>query len=401
MPKTVVSPRRFLKRRDRSAPPSPSSWRIGPGDAAVAGRGEPAMRAGLAALAAVFASFGAGSSSSPLSTAKVGQRRAGWTRSRGPESEAAGVEAGKAAAVTARGAAVQASSPASESLSTTLGRLPSESDSSSSTRAPGIPPLWPACPALAASAAAASGENLRTVRTKTGHSVRCPHCGHEAGCLGISCVPLGPMKAWAAQLTWNGCWQPGQATRRSWERKASLQATHAAPMIGWCATIISSAQTCSRSSKLPCPTLMCLGKRFTAGSLGRICQYAPESRTWTRKGMPQYGLVCSISSSTCTLFLAPSTARWRPRAVFWQKPRCSTEPRTCLQMEGCCQAYSNCSAAILLGKPHTQSTIFHGLQRFVFHAPIVSSPLCCRRRRRGSTVKPMYVCRSCFSDCSR
>jgi len=45
----------------------------------------------------------------------------------------------------------------------------------------------------------------------------------------------------------------------------------------------------------------------------------------------------------------------------------------------------------LSGNPKTQQIICHGLPRDVRLAPFTVSPLCCRRRRWKSTVKPMYV----------
>lgn len=47
---------------------------------------------------------------------------------------------------------------------------------------------------------------------------------------------------------------------------------------------------------------------------------------------------------------------------------------------------ASCSRACV-GKPYTTSTICHGRPLRVRQAPFTSSPLCCRKRRRGSTVK--------------
>lgn len=54
--------------------------------------------------------------------------------------------------------------------------------------------------------------------------------------------------------------------------------------------------------------------------------------------------------------------------------------------------YSNCSAAILLGKPVTKHVISHGRResRDVLTAPPLDSPLCCLRRRTGLGVLPTY-----------
>jgi hypothetical protein len=56
--------------------------------------------------------------------------------------------------------------------------------------------------------------------------------------------------------------------------------------------------------------------------------------------------------------------------------------------------YSNCKAAILLGKPVTSRLISHGLNesRDVLTAPPLDSPLCCFRRRTGLGVLPTYSC---------
>jgi hypothetical protein len=56
--------------------------------------------------------------------------------------------------------------------------------------------------------------------------------------------------------------------------------------------------------------------------------------------------------------------------------------------------YSNCKAAILLGKPVTRRLISHGLSesRDVLTAPPLDSPLCCFRRRTGLGVLPTYSC---------
>ena len=52
--------------------------------------------------------------------------------------------------------------------------------------------------------------------------------------------------------------------------------------------------------------------------------------------------------------------------------------------------YSNCKAAILLGKPVTKHVISHGRSesRDVLTAPPLDSPLCCLRRRTGLGVLP-------------
>jgi hypothetical protein len=56
--------------------------------------------------------------------------------------------------------------------------------------------------------------------------------------------------------------------------------------------------------------------------------------------------------------------------------------------------YSNCKAAILLGKPVTRQLISQGLSesRDVLTAPPLDSPLCCFRRRTGLGVLPTYSC---------
>ena len=56
--------------------------------------------------------------------------------------------------------------------------------------------------------------------------------------------------------------------------------------------------------------------------------------------------------------------------------------------------YSNCKAAILLGKPVTRQLISQGLNesRDVLTAPPLDSPLCCLRRRTGLGVLPTYSC---------
>lgn len=59
----------------------------------------------------------------------------------------------------------------------------------------------------------------------------------------------------------------------------------------------------------------------------------------------------------------------------------------CLLACGCCHAHSNCSADSFEGKPCTIICITHGLLRDVFHAPAVSSPLCC-----------LSVCTQCKLD---
>lgn len=53
--------------------------------------------------------------------------------------------------------------------------------------------------------------------------------------------------------------------------------------------------------------------------------------------------------------------------------------------------YSNCRAAILLGKPVTKQVISHGrsVSLDVRTAPPFDSPLCCLRRRGGLGVEPM------------
>ena len=57
------------------------------------------------------------------------------------------------------------------------------------------------------------------------------------------------------------------------------------------------------------------------------------------------------------------------------------------------QCHSKRSARCFVGKPCTTATIAHGRDdlRAVRFAPPTSSPLCCRSRRGGFTVKPMYV----------
>merc|ERR1712167_82658 len=74
-----------------------------------------------------------------------------------------------------------------------------------------------------------------------------------------------------------------------------------------------------------------------------------------------------------------------------------TYPFNNLDLFGFVQAYSNCNALTLFGKPSTTVAISHGLFLRVRNAPPEIIPLCCRILRFGCTVKPIYVDFGCFT----
>ena len=104
-----------------------------------------------------------------------------------------------------------------------------------------------------------------------------------------------------------------------------------------------------------------------------------------------------ILNSGCWRSMISSSNIRRFRDPFAPTPRLPVnsefmESRYRLDLYGCCHAHSNASASCLLVKPVTKQTHTHlfPLCFLVRFAPPFIFLLCCRTRRLGSTVKPIY-----------
>ena len=103
-------------------------------------------------------------------------------------------------------------------------------------------------------------------------------------------------------------------------------------------------------------------------------------RKWTLSGRFLHGETCSMAMTSRVLFASDEDL-----SLTLSRRAAS---RTARLSAGFCHAHSNCSAWTFDGNPCTNSTISHGRSLRVYFAPDASTPLCCRMRRSGLTVKP-------------
>ena len=138
---------------------------------------------------------------------------------------------------------------------------------------------------------------------------------------------------------------------------------------------------------------------------GTHIKKTPQNATTLKHILLLLYITCVWRNTVCCFlwvhfFYTPRTTRENPGFAAPCRVTLATTPPTPFpsDFERQCFAFHSTESASVLLLNLKMEWKFHGANIFVYRAPPLISPLCCRSRRKGSFVTPTYVLRGFFRD---